>query len=273
MKILSLEGRKSIDIQVTKVRNADTQSVEFRKACRILAVESIKAFFDSDQGIMVLRTITFQTPVSECKGVTAEFQKFCWLPIMRSGLLPWAAMSQYVDDTYGDITIVPDGEGMIFVEDLNEGIIKIPSGFAGAERYEDKPTEQKFDYYKPPKDVAGRHVFIPESVLATAGSAGTVIRAVKKAGALSVVLPCAVAAKEGLDVLDQEFGDYVTVVTCAIDLELTDKKFIKPGLGDYGNRAFGAKNDEECEKHQYDMQKTIKELEERLEEQFVCDAH
>ncbi len=263
MKIISLEGKKSIDVQTTIVRNAKTQSYAVRRACRILAVESIKAYFDSDGSVMLAQAIEIQTPVSLCIGVESKFKLFCFVPIMRSGLLPWASQLQYVDDTYGDIVL--DLGDVIFVEDIKEGVIKVPSGFAGAERHEDNPTVQKFDYYKPPKDVKGRIVLIPESVLATAGSAAKVIRALRNAGALAVVLLCAIAAQEGLDTLDKEFDDFVTVVTCAIDPELTEEKFIKPGLGDYGNRVFGSKNDEECEKHQYDQQQEVKRLEKLLE--------
>ena len=46
---------------------------------------------------------------------------------------------------------------------------------------------------------------------------------------------------EGLRRVDEAFpGDHVRVVTGAIDDHLNDKGYIVPGLGDAGDRLFGA---------------------------------
>ena len=51
---------------------------------------------------------------------------------------------------------------------------------------------------------------------------------------------CVLAAPEGLAaVADAGFGD-VTVVTAAVDCGLNEIGFIVPGLGDAGDRQFGA---------------------------------
>jgi uracil phosphoribosyltransferase len=51
---------------------------------------------------------------------------------------------------------------------------------------------------------------------------------------------CLLAAPEGLTRVDEAFpGDFVRVVTGAVDDRLNDKGYIIPGLGDAGDRLFG----------------------------------
>ncbi len=47
-----------------------------------------------------------------------------------------------------------------------------------------------------------------------------------------------VSAPEGIAVINKHFPT-VTIITASQDTHLNDKKFIVPGLGDYGDRYFG----------------------------------
>ena len=58
-------------------------------------------------------------------------------------------------------------------------------------------------------------------------------------GATDVTAICALAAPEGLIKL-ADSGLPVRVVTAAVDERLNDSGFIVPGLGDAGDRQFGA---------------------------------
>jgi uracil phosphoribosyltransferase len=60
----------------------------------------------------------------------------------------------------------------------------------------------------------------------------------KRAGARHLELVCLVAAPEGLAALEAEHAD-VPVWTAAIDRELDENAYIRPGLGDAGDRVFG----------------------------------
>jgi uracil phosphoribosyltransferase len=75
-------------------------------------------------------------------------------------------------------------------------------------------------------------------MLATGGSAAMAIEGLTELGGRSVRLLSIVAAPEGLALLRTAAADAV-VYTASIDRELNARKFILPGLGDFGDRLFG----------------------------------
>jgi uracil phosphoribosyltransferase len=75
-------------------------------------------------------------------------------------------------------------------------------------------------------------------MLATGGSAVRALDHLKRAGAERLELVCLVAAPEGLAAVHGQHPD-VVVWTAAIDRELDDRAYIRPGLGDAGDRVFG----------------------------------
>jgi uracil phosphoribosyltransferase len=76
-------------------------------------------------------------------------------------------------------------------------------------------------------------------MLATGGSMVHTIELLTGRGATDVTAICALAAPEGLVTL-AEAGLPVRVVTASIDERLNDSGYIVPGLGDAGDRQFGA---------------------------------
>ncbi len=81
-------------------------------------------------------------------------------------------------------------------------------------------------------------VFVVNPMLATGGSASGAINHLKSRGAKDLTFVCLVAAPEGVARLE-EFHPDVPVVTAALDRELDENAFIRPGLGDAGDRIFG----------------------------------
>jgi uracil phosphoribosyltransferase len=61
---------------------------------------------------------------------------------------------------------------------------------------------------------------------------------VKAAGASEVVFVCIVASPEGAAVMAKAHPT-VPIYTGALDRELNAKKYILPGLGDFGDRLYG----------------------------------
>jgi uracil phosphoribosyltransferase len=76
-------------------------------------------------------------------------------------------------------------------------------------------------------------------MLATGGSMAHTIRLLTDRGATDVTAICALAAPEGIRHLEAS-GLPVRVVTASLDERLNDSGFIVPGLGDAGDRQFGA---------------------------------
>ncbi len=94
-------------------------------------------------------------------------------------------------------------------------------------------------YYSKLPDGLGRsHVLMIDPMLATGGSAVAALDLLKAAGARSIQMICIVAAPEGVALVEQRHPD-VSIYTPVIDQGLNDRKFIVPGLGDFGDRLYG----------------------------------
>ncbi len=89
----------------------------------------------------------------------------------------------------------------------------------------------------------GKTVILIDPMLATGASMLLAYKAIIKKGTPAHVhIVSAIASKEGIDyLLNNLSGNQVTIWTGAIDIELTVKSFIVPGLGDAGDLAFGIK--------------------------------
>ena len=107
--------------------------------------------------------------------------------------------------------------------------------------YRDPETLMAVEYYfKVPDGLDDREVIAVDPMLATAHSSIAAVHRLKEAGARSVKLVCLVAAPEGLEAFDHEHPD-VPVYTAAVDERLDDHGYIRPGLGDAGDRLYGTK--------------------------------
>ncbi len=137
-----------------------------------------------------------------------------------------------------EITVVPvlrAGLGMV------EGFLRLlPDarvGHLGLQRDEEELTPR--DYYERfPATLSESYVYLLDPMLATGGSAVHALDRLREAGAQRLALVCLVAAPEGLAALEGKHAD-VPVWTAAIDRELDDRGYIRPGLGDAGDRVFG----------------------------------
>lgn len=113
------------------------------------------------------------------------------------------------------------------------------TGFVGVTRNE--ATHQPTTYVtKLPEDLAGRACFVLDPMLATAGSMlHTCQGLIDRGAATPITAVCVLAAPEGIDVLASSGLD-MHVVTAAVDSHLNEHAYIVPGLGDAGDRQFGA---------------------------------
>ena len=110
-------------------------------------------------------------------------------------------------------------------------------GHIGLQR--DEATAVASQYYsRLPGDLRDAFVVLLDPMLATGGSAAAGIDLIKRAGASRVRMACIVAAPEGVAVLEAQHPD-VDIYTPVIDRELNARKFIVPGLGDFGDRLYG----------------------------------
>lgn len=110
-------------------------------------------------------------------------------------------------------------------------------GYFGLERNEETAVARRY-YEKVPKDLETAVVFLLDPMLATGGSAAMAIDGLRGLGAREVRLLSIVAAPEGVAHLEKAAPDSL-IFTAALDRALNDRKYILPGLGDFGDRLFG----------------------------------
>ena len=191
---------------LTTLRDRETPHGVFRQTLgdvsAILAYEALRS--------MPVREVEVRTPLETTTG-TRLAREVVVVPVLRAGL-------GLVD---GFVRFVPEAR----------------VGHLGM--YRDEQSHEPVDYYSNvPAAVAEARVFVVDPMLATGGSASGAINHLKSRGARDITFVCLVAAPEGVARLEEYHPD-VDVVTAALDRELDENAFIRPGLGDAGDRIFG----------------------------------
>lgn len=127
--------------------------------------------------------------------------------------------------------------GLSLVDSVLELVPNARVGHVGLKRDEATAVATKYSSHLPPS-LADSVVLLVDPMLATGGSAIMAVDVLKAAGATRIRLLCVVAAPEGVAALAAAHPD-VDVYTPALDRELNAKKYIMPGLGDFGDRLYG----------------------------------
>lgn len=195
--------------KLTLLRRRDTATSEFRRIAREI---SLLLGYEVTRHLP-LEDVAIDTPMEPMLAPLLSGKKLCVVSILRAG-------AGILD---GMLDLVPSARvGHI-------GLYREPSTLV--------PVEY---YLKLPEDIAERHVILVDPMLATGHSAAAAIARVKQAGAAQIRFACLLAAPEGLQVLSDEHPD-VPVFTAAIDRGLDEHGYIRPGLGDAGDRLFGTR--------------------------------
>jgi uracil phosphoribosyltransferase len=137
-------------------------------------------------------------------------------------------------------------EGLVVVPILRAGLgmvqpyldlfPEVSVGYVGLER--DHQTAVARSYYCKLPPLAGKRVLCVDPMLATGGSAVTALDLLREAGATELSLVVIVASPEGVAAVEKAHPT-VPIFTAALDRELNPKKYILPGLGDFGDRLYG----------------------------------
>lgn len=194
---------------ITHLRDETTKPATFRTLAHqlslLLAIEAT-----SDLETEMKRV---QTPLEPVVGRVLAQETLVVVPILRAGL----GMVQPFTDLFPFVSV----------------------GYIGIER--DHETARPRSYYcklPPLTGSAGRHVFLVDPMLATGGSAVAALTVVKQQGAVNPTLISIVSAPEGVAEVERHHPGTV-IHTAALDRELNDRKYILPGLGDFGDRLYG----------------------------------
>jgi uracil phosphoribosyltransferase len=109
-------------------------------------------------------------------------------------------------------------------------------GYIGLER--DHATAVAHSYYCKIPPLSSEPVIILDPMLATGGSAVQTIAVLRDSGARDIRFVCIVSTPEGVSAVER-LDPALPVFTAALDRGLNDKKYILPGLGDFGDRLYG----------------------------------
>jgi uracil phosphoribosyltransferase len=192
--------------RLSVLRDRDTPHGEFRQALyeasAIMAVEVARQ--------LPLKEVEIETPLETTHGRRLG-EEVAVVPVLRAGL----GMVE------GFLRLVPDAR----------------VGHVGI--YRDEEEHVPVGYYERlPPGLPEARVYVLDPMLATGGSAVHALNHLKRAGARELELVCLVAAPEGLEAVAAEHPE-VPVWTAAVDRGLDENAYIRPGLGDAGDRVFG----------------------------------
>lgn len=157
--------------------------------------------------------ISIKTPLEESKQPVISGKKLAVVPILRAGL------------------------GMV-----NGILALVPSARVGhIGLYRDPVTHEPHEYYcKLPEPIDQRQIVVVDPMLATGGSAVAAVDYIKEHGGQKIKFMSIIAAPKGVETLMKAHPD-IQLYVGALDRELDDNAYIRPGLGDAGDRIFGTK--------------------------------
>jgi len=207
--MLTIIDHPLVQHKLTLLRKRETTTGEFRRLAReislLLGYEVLRD--------LPLEPITITTPLEDMQAVQVQGKKLCFISILRAG------------------------EGIL------DGMLDlVPAARIGhVGLYRDPVTHEPVEYYfKVPDALEERLCVVVDPMLATGHSAAAAVTKLKQAGAKAIKFVCLLAAPEGVAAFTAVHPD-IPIYTASLDRQLDAHAYIRPGLGDAGDRLFGTK--------------------------------
>jgi uracil phosphoribosyltransferase len=195
--------------KLSLLRDRETSTQGFR---RVVGEISVLMAYELTRDLP-LENVAVETPLETVMAPRISGKKLCLVSILRAG------------------------------NGLLEGMLDIVPGarVGHVGLYRDPDTLRPVEYYlKLPEDVARRLVIVVDPMLATGNSAALAVARIKQAGATHLRYACLIAAPEGIAAFHDQHPD-VPVYVAAVDRGLDEDGYIRPGLGDAGDRLYGTR--------------------------------
>jgi uracil phosphoribosyltransferase len=205
----SFKPSKYEQVLMGQLRDARTGTKQFRVVSEKVGEMLVNKVIEC----LPTKTVEIETPVTKCRSQVIE-AKVELVSVMRSG--------DALLDTF--INHFPDANISKFLVQRDENT-----------------AEAQFKYMKiSPELASGNFVVVTEPMIATGGSLEMVISMLKDKGVKeeNIIIASICVAPEGLVRLNQKFPK-IKVVMTSLDDTLNEKKYIVPGLGDFGDRFYG----------------------------------
>lgn len=192
--------------RLSVMRDRNTPHGEFRQAMfEAAAIMAVEVGRD-----LPVKDVEIETPLESTRGARLR-DEVAVVPVLRAGL----GMVE------GFLRLVPDAR----------------VGHVGIQRDEEEHVPIGY-YERLPPGLPSARVYVLDPMLATGGSAVHALEHLKRAGAKQLELVCLVSAPQGIAAVQEAHPD-VAIWTAAVDRELDENAYIRPGLGDAGDRVFG----------------------------------
>ena len=206
-EMLHVVGHPLIQHRLSQMREKSCSVPTFRALMREIAL-LLGAAALAD---LPLEAHEIETPLEHMSAPRLAGKPPIFAPILRAGI-------GFLD---GMLTLLPE------------------AGVAHIGVYRDHKTLEAHEYYfKAPEDLAERLVVLLDPMLATGNSAVAALDRLKVRGAKRIRFICLLAAPEGIQHVREAHPD-VPIWTAAVDKRLDERGYIRPGLGDAGDRVFG----------------------------------
>ena len=195
--------------KLTLIRDKTTSTKSFRQLLKeigmLLCYEVTRD--------LPLAEVAVETPLAPMQSAKLAGEKLVFVPVLRAGIA-------FVE---GMLELVPTARV------AHIGLYREPQTFVAVEYF-----------FKSPSDLDERLAIVVSPVLATGNTAVAAVDRLMERGAKEIRVVCLIAAPEGVERVRDVHPD-VPLWTAALDDGLDSNAFIRPGLGDAGDRAYGTR--------------------------------
>lgn len=190
---------------VNRLRDSKTDARDFRRLIGQLTLLLCDALLDSSD----MHKTPLQTWQGEQMLEVVREQKLVFVTILRAGLPMLEAAMEFFPE--------------------------VQAGFIAMKR--DETTHEAVLYYDRVPECEGKHVVILDPMVATGGSLSDAVTLLNGKKPERITSLNVIAAPEGLDAVQRRHPN-LSLYVAQVDEHLDKNKFIVPGLGDAGDRAF-----------------------------------
>ena len=157
-------------------------------------------------------------------------------PLVQKNIQTWRGESEFGVINESNIMVVTVlRAGMPMLDSAIEVLPEAQAGFLAMRR--DETTHKSVLYYDRLPDCKGKTILLVDPMVATGGSMVDAIELIKTREPLKIITLNIIGSPEGLEVVESKYPD-VDIFIAQIDEKLNDDKYIIPGLGDAGDRAY-----------------------------------
>ena len=157
-------------------------------------------------------------------------------PLVEKTVTTWQGENSFTSlDEKNIIVATVLRAGMPMLDSVMELLPNVTAGFLAMKR--DEVTHKSKLYYDRLPDCKGKTILLVDPMLATGGSMNDAIELIKSRDPKRIIALNIIGSPEGIELIQSTHKD-VDIYITQIDEGLSDDKFIMPGLGDAGDRAY-----------------------------------